>query len=318
MLMALIRIFAFGMPESASSVAGQVDSIFNFILWVSVFFFVMIVGLMAIFLVRYRYREGVEPEDSPSHNIRLELLWSAIPLVLVLVMFVVGFKTFLNMDVLPGKSYEVQVTAQKWRWLFTYPNGYTDDVLHVPGDRPVSLIMRSEDVIHSFFVPAFRLKRDVVPGRYTKLWFTATETGEYPVYCAEYCGTSHSDMTTTIVVHESGEFAEWLENAANNLADLPPAEAGALVFNRGGCAACHSINGTASVGPTFQRLFGSMEALEGGGSVRVDENYILESIKDPAVRVTRGFQPVMPTYQGRFSDAELNYLVEYIKSLSEE
>ncbi len=197
---------SFWMPPQVSTVAHSVDWLFNFILAISVFFFILITLVMVIFVLKYRRREGQTAQASPSHNLPLELTWTAIPLVLVIIIFFFGFKGFLDMATPPANAYEVMVEGQKWNWSFTYPNGYVDQNLHVPVDRPVQLVMSSADVIHSLYVPAFRIKMDVVPGRYTKVWFEATEPGEYDLFCAEYCGTSHSDMLALVIVHPPGEF----------------------------------------------------------------------------------------------------------------
>ncbi|MBC8367669.1 cytochrome c oxidase subunit II [bacterium] len=307
----------FWMPVKGSSMAGEVDWIFQFILWVALFFFVLVVGIMAVFVMRYRRRPGVEPEESPSHNTKLEIVWSVIPIILVMIMFYAGFKTYLGMETPPRSSHEVQVVGQKWQWTFIYPNGYSDPVLHLPIDEPVQLLMRSDDVIHSFFVPAFRVKKDVVPGRFTKAWFEPNLAGVFPVYCAEYCGTGHSDMTTAVVVHEPGGFEEWMATAANLYADLPPAEAGKMLYAAKGCTACHSIDGTKMVGPSFKSVFGKTETMKSGENITVDENYLRESIYNPQVKVLEGYEPVMPTYQGTINDEELGYIIEFIKSLAE-
>lgn len=307
----------FWMPQKGSSTAGDVDWLFQFILWVAVFFFVLVVGLMTVFVLRYRRRPGTGPEESPSHNTKLEIAWSVVPIILVMVMFYAGFKTYLGMETPPRGAYEIKVIAQKWQWSFQYPNGYTDPLLHVPVDEPVTLLMSSQDVIHSLFVPAFRLKKDVVPGRYTRAWFTATKAGVHPLYCAEYCGTGHSDMTTAVIVHEPGGFEEWLTSAANLYADMPPAEAGEMLYASKGCTACHSVDGTKMVGPTLKGSYGRTETLRDGSHVTVDENYLRESIYDPQAKVLEGYEPVMPTYQGTVSEEELGYLIEFIKSLSE-
>ena len=308
----------FGMPEQASTVAAPVDAVFNVILWISLFFFVLILGVMVIFILRYRQRDhGEVPEDSPSHSNLLEFIWSIIPVALVVVIFVMGFKSFLGLYVMPSDAYEVSVRAQKWSWSFTYPNGYTDSELHVPVNRPIRLVMASDDVLHAFFVPEFRVKRDVVPGRYTKVWFEATRDGEFPIYCAEYCGTGHSDMLSRVIVHPAGEFEPWLASAGDVLGSLPPAEAGASLFTSLGCIACHRIDGTKLVGPSLKDVFGSERTLKGGGSVTADEDYIRRSLLEPTVEVSEGFEPVMPTFQGRVSDDEIGYIIEYIKTLSE-
>lgn len=309
---------SFWMPRKASSLAGEVDSIFNFILWISVFFFVLIVGLMVVFILRYRQQDPDDmPEESPSHNNALELTWTLIPVVLVVVIFTFGFKGYLGLTVPPSDAYEVLVTAQKWNWQFTYPNGHTDHELHIPEGRSVRLVMQSEDVIHSFYVPAFRVKQDVVPGRYTKVWFEATETGEFPILCAEYCGTGHSDMITKVIVHPALEFDGWLASAGDFLDNLPPAEAGAMLFKSLGCTACHSSDGSPLVGPTMLGVYGTERALKGGGSVVFDEEYIRSSLLDPQGQISEGYDPVMPTFQGRVNDKEITVIIAFIKSLSE-
>lgn len=318
--MVRLLLFANGvmLPPQASTVAPAVDSLFHFIFWVSAFFFLLIVGLMLFFVIRFRKRPGYQKaSEAPTHNTFLELTWSGIPLVLVMVMGVWGFKVFLDINTPPANAYEIQVTGQKWKWLFTYPNGYVDEALHVPVDQPVRLVMTSEDVIHSFFVPAFRIKKDVVPGRYTKLWFRATKAGKFPVFCAEYCGTGHSDMLTSVEVHEPGGFERWLEAASNLLNTLPPAEAGRRLYQTRGCSQCHSTDGTGGIGPTFKDLFGHEVALRGGERVVADENYLRESILEPMSKIVAGFEPVMPTYKGRLKDQEITAILAFIKSLSE-
>ena len=306
------------MPVQASTGAPAVDRLFFFILWLSVAFFVLIVGLMVLFVVRYRRRAGrTAPDASPSHNTALELTWTIIPLILVIVIFAWGFKVFMDMSTPPGNAYEVLVTGQKWKWLFTYPNGHVDENLHVPVDTPVRLVMTSEDVIHSFYVPAFRMKKDVVPGRYTKAWFRANKTGEYQVYCAEYCGTSHSDMLSMVVVHEPGGFESWLDKAADFLNTMPPAEAGAKLVAQRGCAQCHSVDGRGGIGPSLKGVFGHQVQLVSGPPLVADEDYIRESILEPQARVVAGYQPVMPTYKGRLKDAEITAIIEYLKVLGQ-
>jgi cytochrome c oxidase subunit 2 len=307
---------SFWMPPQVSTVARNVDWLFQFILGISVFFFLLIVILMVVFVVRYRRREGREAEASPSHNMALELTWSAIPLVLVVVIFFFGFRGFLDMATPPANAYEILVDGQRWNWTFTYPNGYADADLHVPVDRPIRLVMTSADVIHSLYVPAFRIKADLVPGRYAKAWFEATEPGEYDLFCAEYCGTSHSDMLAQVVVHPVGEFEIWLDRASDFLETMSPAEAGRKLYQVRGCQQCHSVDGTGKTGPTLLGVFGHSQLLSDGSSVVADENYIRESILEPAARVVAGYEPVMPTYQGRIKDEEITAMIEYLKSLT--
>jgi len=309
---------SFWMPVGAASGAQGVDRLFYLIFWISVVFFVLIVGLMSFFAVRYRRRRADErAPDSASHNTALEITWTIVPVIIVVVIFVLGFRGFLDMVNPPSDAYEVLVTGQKWKWFFTYPNGYVDEDLHVPLDRPVRLVMTSEDVIHSLYVPAFRLKKDVVPGRYAKAWFRATAAGEYELFCAEYCGTSHSDMIARVIVEPQAEFDAWLEASSNFLETLSPAEAGERLYSVRGCKQCHRVDGQDDIGPTFKGLFGRERVLQEGGTVTADENYLRESILDPQARVVAGYDPVMPTYQGRLSDREITALIEFLKTLAD-
>ena len=306
---------SFWLPEKASTTASGVDWVFNLVTSIAIFFFVLITVLLVSFAIRYRFRPGHREQDSPSHNTPLEITWTVVPLCLVVWIFWEGFQGALDLAVPPQNAYEVLVTGQKWKWLFTYPTGYVDDSLHVPVGTPVRLVMSSEDVIHSFFVPEFRMKRDVVPGRYSKLWFNATRPGEFQVFCAEYCGTSHSDMTTKVVVHPPGEFEAWLEKASNFLDRMSPAAGGEKLYAQRGCAQCHSVDGKAGTGPTFRRLFGHQQPLKDGTKIVVDEDYVRESILNPQAKIVAGFDPVMPTYKGRLKDREVTAIVEYLKTL---
>ena len=303
-------------PKPSSTTAEQVDNLFYFILLVSVFFFAIIFGVMVLFLFKYRARPGESAERSPSHNNSLEVAWTVIPGIFVAGIFFWGFVGYLDMRQPPDNSYEIQVTAKKWSWSFTYPNGHVDNNLHVPQGRPVRLVMSSDDVIHSLYIPAFRLKMDVIPGRYTTTWFESGSPGEYTLFRAEYCGTQHSNMLAKVVVHRSGEFEKWLEDAANFMETVTPAEAGEILYQRRGCIQCHSVDGSAKSGPSFKDVFGTQQALSDGSSVNVDENYLRESILEPQAKVRAGYKPVMPTYQGQLKDEEIAALIAYIKSLS--
>jgi cytochrome c oxidase subunit 2 len=307
------------MPEQASTVAPTVDFAFYFVYWVSAFFAVLITGLIVLFAVRYRHRRGVreKADPTPHHNLALEAAWTIPPTLLVVAFFWVGFRGFMDLATPPENAYEIQVTAQKWNWLFTYPGGYVDPDLHVPVDTPVRLVMSSQDVIHSFFVPAFRVKRDVVPGRYAKAWFEATRPGEFQLFCAEYCGTSHSKMLAKVVVHPTGEFERWLKDASNFLDRMPPEQAGEKLYQQRGCPQCHSVDGKGGIGPSFLNLFGYPQPLTGGGAVVADEDYIRSSILQPQAQIVAGYEPVMPTFQGRLTDREIGAIIAYMKSLSD-
>jgi cytochrome c oxidase subunit 2 len=306
----------FWLPRKGSDFAAQVDFNFGLVYWISVFFFALITFFLVFLTLRYRSRPGAVSEKSTSHNTPLEVVWSVIPTLIVIGLFWSGYKTYLNMTVPPENSYEVLVTGQKWNWTFTYPNGYIDSQLHVPVDTPVKLTMTSEDVIHSFYVPEFRIKRDVIPGRYSRLWFTAVEPGEYDIFCTEYCGTNHSQMLSKLIVQQRADFDGWLEDASDFLSKMPPAEAGELLYNMRGCKQCHSVDGSPGIGPTFLGKFGSEEKMLTGETVLVEENYIRQSILDPQARIVAGYDPVMPTFQGRLKDEEITAIIEYLKTLS--
>jgi cytochrome c oxidase subunit 2 len=305
----------FWLPPQASSSSKIVDDLFNILMGVSIFFFALIIILMTIFVILFRRREGVAPSPSPSHNTKLELFWMVVPLLIVGFIFYHGVIGFMDLRVAPRYAYEIRVVGRQWIWIFEYPNGHKDEQLHVPVDQPVRLVMRSDDVVHGFYVPDFRVQMDVVPGRYTTVWFHAKEPGEHGLYCAQYCGTNHSDMVSKVIVHPPGEFEKWLAEAGNQFKNLPPAEAGQQLYTRRGCGQCHSVDGTAGTGPSFKGIFGHPAFFEGGGSAPVDENYIRQSIVEPEARVVQGYKPVMPTYKGILSDEEITYLIEYIKTL---
>ncbi|OPZ09073.1 MAG: Cytochrome c oxidase subunit 2 precursor [candidate division BRC1 bacterium ADurb.BinA364] len=310
----------FWMPERASSYAGEVDWLFYFIYWVSVFFFCLIAALMTVFLLRYRKPPGARAESQAEHNTVLEIVWSVIPLIIVIVIFLGGFKGYLTMAVLPDSSasLEILVNGQKWQWTFQYPNGYVDKDLHAPVDRPVRLVLSSSDVIHSLYIPAFRLKKDAVPGRYNKAWFRATRPGEYNLYCAEYCGTAHSAMIAQAIIHPRGGYEAWLEDASNFLERMSPADAGRKLYNERGCSQCHSTDGRSGTGPSFLGIYEKEALFSDGTRAMVDENYIRESIMEPMAKIVAGYQGVMPSYQGRLKDAEITALIAYIKTLKEE
>lgn len=306
---------SFWLPEAASTTAAQTDAGWTLVLWVSAFFFVLVVGAMSFFVIRYRRRSESEFPNAPDHNTRVEILWTVIPIAIVLVLFTVGFRGFLNQQIAPANSLEVYVTAERWMWTFTYPNGATAvNELRVPLGKPVKLIMSSKDVIHSFYVPEFRLKKDVVPNSYTTAWFEATSLGEKTITCTEYCGTGHSAMLGKLLVLSEAEFADWLQSGADDK-NATPEQAGEKLATKLACVTCHSTDGSAKTGPTWKGLAGHKVELADGTTAVADEAYLRESITDPNSKVVKGYQPVMPAFKGLVTQKQLDALVAYIKSL---
>jgi len=310
----------FWMPQGASSIAGEVDALFYFIFWASVFFFLLVVGLSIYFIIKYRRREGREEATSHvDYNLKLEVIWTAIPIILVVIVFFWGFNTYMKMQVVPRDAIEIKVTGRQWMWLFDYPNGSNSiNELVVPVDQPVKLTMSSEDVIHSFYIPQFRIKQDVLPSRYTITWFEATNTGKYDLYCAEFCGKGHSEMLATVKVVSQDQYAAFLEGAGMEGGEgMSLEQVGKQVYTSRACNTCHSIDGSPNVGPTFKDAYGHEVELSDGSTITVDENYIRESILEPKAKVVKGFQSVMPTFQGLVSERQIDGVIAYLKSLSE-
>ncbi len=308
----------FMMPASVSDAnVSNVDDAYNALVYGSVVITVVIAAVMVYFAKRYRAgarsKNELPPPGTLDHHTGLELAWSVPPLLVVIVLFVWGFKSFVQMRTAPKDSYEVKVQGQKWNWIFTYPNGYNDNQLHVPAGRNVKLTISSVDVVHSLFLPAARLKMDAVPGRYTSLWFRADNPGNYPIFCAEYCGTDHSNMVAELVVHkDEEEFDSWLE--ATNKPPDDPVEHGKLLYGKQGCQACHSLTGAAGVGPSFKGIWDTLQEHESGPASKVDENYVKQSILEPQAHIAKGFGPSMPTYKGKLSDAQIDALIAFIKA----
>jgi len=303
------------LPVAGSAYARQVDDLFLFITFLSAFFFLLVCGLLAVFIVRYRRRRPDEVTPHITENFRLEVIWTVVPLLLVMVVFFWGFHSFMMASVAPADSLELQVTAKRWLWEFEYPDGTrTVNEIHLPVGRPAKLVMSSQDVIHSFFVPSFRLKADVLPNRYTELWFTPTEEGLHTLFCAEYCGTGHSDMSGKIWVDSQGKYEEWKEKGDETSQSMPLAQLGQLLYTSRGCATCHSLDGSRGQGPSLKGIFGQQHRMADGRSLLVDENYIRTSMLQPQAEIREGFQGIMPTFQGVLRDREILALIEFIKS----
>jgi cytochrome c oxidase subunit II len=306
----------FWLPEKASTFAEFVDPAFNLYYWVSLFFFVLITGGIVIFVAKYMRRHPDQLAESQlTHSTFLETLWTAVPLVLVMMFFVIGMKGYLKMRIAPGNAMSVNVIGQKWSWSFRYPQGFINDTLVVPVHQPVKLVMTSTDVIHSFFVPAFRQKADVIPNRYHTMWFEATKTGTFPVECTQYCGTNHSYMWTAVKVVSDADYQTWLAAAADPSKGKTPVEYGKELYTKRGCNACHSLDGARLVGPSWKGIWNKQEKMVGGASVLVDENYLRESMLEPMAKVVDSYAPVMPTYKGVLGDKEVESIIAYIQSL---
>ncbi len=293
--------------------ASRVDAVFFFLVAVSVFFAALIFVLISIFAIKYRRRAEDERPKPIEGKLWLEVFWSVIPFGLTLVMFVWGAVIFLDISSPPEDALEIGVVGRQWMWKIKHPTGQSEiNELHVPLGQPVKLMMTSEDVIHDFYLPAFRVKQDVLPGRYTTVWFEATKAGVFQLFCAEYCGTQHSGMIGRVVVLEPAEFERWLSGGVTGMSMI---EQGASLFKRFGCETCHGAGGT-NRGPALAGLFGTTVTLQGGNPVTADENYIRESILDPRAKIVAGYQPIMPTFKGLVSEEGLLQLIAYIKSLN--
>ena len=311
-----IDLGSFWLPRQTSTLAPEVDAGFHVVYWVSVGFFGLVIGAMLFFAVRYRRRREGEKTSQIDHSTVLEIVWTTIPSLILIFLFALGLRGYARASVAPAEALEIQVTAEKWLWTFTYPNGtMTVNELGVPKDRPVRLVMSSKDIVHSFFVPEFRIKQDLVPGAYTTTWFEATEAKDVVILCAEYCGTGHSDMMAKIIVMEEPGYKDWLEKSGG-ASDLPPVELGKKLFTQRTCVTCHSLDGSRGQGPSLKGLMGKTEDLEGGASVKIDENYLRESILNPGAKVVRGYPAAMPTFQGLLKDREIDALIAYLKSVN--
>ncbi|MGE4159900.1 MAG: cytochrome c oxidase subunit II [Planctomycetota bacterium] len=302
------------LPEAASSFAPEIDLVYFYIFAISVFFFVLIVGLTGYFCVVYARKDGDPIPPHITHNKYLETVWIVVPTVIVFIMFYWGARGYMDMVTPPSNARQVQVLAKRWDWTFTQTGGAKDSVLHVPVNEPVELVMTSvlDDVIHSLYVPAFRVKLDVVPGRYSKMWFKPTKIGTYDLYCTEFCGDGHSRMKTKVVVQSPEDFKAYLVQASKPSDPTDPEFVKRTVQQ---CMACHSTDGSVVVGPSFKGVWGKTESLEGGGSVVVDENYVRESLMEPNTKIVKGFKPGMVSYKGVLTEEEILAVIHFIKGL---
>jgi cytochrome c oxidase subunit II len=308
----------FWLPRAGSDFAKSSDALFHYIMWVSAISVILILAAMVYICIKYqagKRSENKAAESQLDHSNVLEAIWSGLPIFFLVTFFVWGFKDFVIFKSAPRDAVEIYATGQKWKWTFKYPNGHVDGELHVPQGKNTRVIIKSVDVLHSLFLPEFRVKMDAVPGRYTDLWFKPDYAGTFPIFCAEYCGKQHSDMLTQVVVHDGNGYEEWLEKKEKEIEDMPPVQLGEAMYKQFGCAACHTLDGSPNTGPTFKGLFGRTEALVGGRQQVVDENYIRDSILMPQKDIVQGYPPQMPSFQGQLSDKKIDGLIAYIKTL---
>lgn len=298
-----------GLPQ-ASSMAAPIDHLFDAMLLLSA---IVTVGVfVAIVWLSVKYRRGSKADRSgQSHrNLGLELSWTLIPLVLFMGLFAWSIYLWRELRIPPADATPIYVVAKQWMWKVQHPGGQREiNALHVPLGKPVRLVMTSQDVIHSFYVPAFRIKQDVLPGLYTQMWFTATKVGTYEMFCAEYCGTDHSRMGGKVVVMQPAAFAQWLQARAGT----GLAAQGAALFRRFGCSGCHGTQASVHA-PSLEHLYGSTVSLADGTHVTADERYLHDSILLPRKQVTAGYLPIMPSYAGRIGEEDVLALVAYLKS----
>lgn len=321
---------AYGLPKQGSDVAVAWDNLYLFLFWLSVFFFILVVGGMVYLAIKYKKRDGVKPKYILDNHV-LEIFWTIVPTVLLLIIFAWGWGVYKEMVHAPSNAMEIRVIGKQWGWSFQYDDGKVlNNEVYVPQGKPIKFLMSSEDVIHSFFIPNFRVKSDVVPGMVTTVWFEAKEAGQNQVFCTEYCGAGHSLMLAKVNVLESEKWEAWkrgkpvqvtgvteVSKSTEGESGLSLPEQGLKLVQAKGCVACHNSTGQPGmVGPTYKGVYDSEVELADGSKVKADEAYIRESILKPTAKTVKGFnQGVMPSYQGSVSETELNAIVAYIKSL---
>ncbi|MEZ6017947.1 MAG: cytochrome c oxidase subunit II [Planctomycetota bacterium] len=318
-----IRDGTFWMPVAASDVARDVDATFNFIMWINYVFTALILVLLVVFVVKYRRRPGVVADQSITHNTPIEIIWSVLPTILVAVIFWQGYVTFLDLKTAPKETLKIRVSAYTWGWNFTYPDGtMVPQKLAVPQGQPVEFIMNSKDTLHSMHLPAFRQKQDVLPDRYTKIWFPTDRIGNYRIYCTEYCGKDHSNMYASLQILPQAEFDKWWEVNSNprNDADgnaLPDLAYGEKLYSYFACNSCHTVDGGKNTGPSFLVTSGNWGKMRpiNGGEAMVDEDYVRRSILNPQSQIAEGFGPQMPVFN-YLDDEQIYCLTLFIKSLA--
>lgn len=332
---------SFSLPVQGSDIAVVWDNLYDFLLWLSVFFFILVIGGMVYFMIRYRHQTGAKAKYMTGNHL-VEGIGVVIPTILLMVIFGWGWVVYHSMTQAPTDAMEVKVVGRQWKWQFLYDNGRSTDYLFVPINKPIKLVMSSNDVIHSMFIPAFRIKQDVVPGMYTSVWFEPKVPGKHQIFCAEYCGTSHSGMLSQAVVLTEDQWKQFESGKEFDPKDFPiggtemafeksihvtaaaPARPAApmqslaarghALFETKGCVSCHNSDGTNGTGPSLKGLYGKQVELSDGSTVAADENYLRESIEKPQAKIVKGFQPVMPTFLGQLDEQEMTSLIAFIKT----
>lgn len=300
-------------PEQASTFAPEVDSLFFYLLGVSVFFTVLIYALVLFFAIKYKRKSDDDQPKAIHGNNLLEIIWTIIPFCIVMTFFIWGASLFYRMNTPPDDALEIFVVGKQWMWKLQHPEGMREiNDLHIPVGQPIRLTMTSEDVIHSFYVPAFRIKMDVVPGKYTTAWFEATKPGKYHLFCAEYCGTSHSEMIGTIYAMPPHEYQEWLDERSPGATKM--SSGGEALFTNMRCHTCHNAN-SGALGPNLEGIYGSEIKLSNGKTVKADEAYIRESILKPKAKIVQGYSPLMPSYKAQLSEEEILEIINYLRGL---
>ncbi|MDB5034387.1 MAG: cytochrome c oxidase, subunit [Chlorobi bacterium] len=313
-------------PEQASTVAGRVDSLYFFLVTITIVFSLLIAFAIAFFAIKYRRGNNVDRSNPLSESKTMEAVWIGVPLVIVMIIFFWGTNVYFTIVRAPKQAEDVYATGKQWMWKFQHIGGQREiNELHVPVGKPIRVIMTSEDVIHSLYFPSFRVKQDVLPGRYTQLWFEPNKPGTYHIFCAEYCGLQHSGMIGRVVVMDPVSYQRWLSTGkggggsttgdAGTGSGESMASAGEKIFQQQGCASCHMAD-DATRAPQLKGLFGTQVALKNGETITADEQYIRESILRSGAKIVEGYEPVMPVYQGRISEEDLMQLLVYVKSLA--
>ena len=305
--------------EAYSNIAGQIDSVFIFITLIGLFFFVITQGCLIYFAFKYRSDKLDPNAETPyiTDNRLLETIWIVIPSILILAIFAYGFLVFRDFRTPPAGAEEINVTASQWMYKFKYPDGHTEvNEVRVPVNKPVKFIMTATDVIHGFYLPDFRIKQDILPGAYTTLWVQPKKSGSFIILCTQYCGVGHSTMRARMIVLKQEEYDAWAKHEGGETTGaVSLADKGHEILEQSGCLSCHTEDGTQKLGPTLKGLYGRKTIMSDGSTVVADEDYIKESIFDPAARIVKGFQPIMPTYKGSLKDDDITAIIAYIKTL---